>query len=103
MIEKTFHEIEHAAWSARASEYDALFAQVATQAIGPIVASLGPGSRRRHLDVACGTGHLVAAASRRGWQSEGVDFAQPMIDVARATYPQERFRLADATALPHAD
>ena len=53
------------------------------------------------LDVACGTGHLVAAASKRGAISEGIDFAQAMVDAARTTYPAENFRVADATELPH--
>lgn len=103
MVEKTFHEIEHAAWSARASEYDDLFASVSTQAISDILDSLGFLKGKRHLDVACGTGHLVAAASARGAISEGIDFAEPMIEVARATYPKSRFQVADATDLPYDD
>lgn len=103
MVEKTFHEIEHEAWSERASEYDDLFASVSTQAISYILDSLGYLKGKRHLDVACGTGHLVAAACARGATSEGVDFAEPMIEIARATYPKSNFRVADATDLPNED
>jgi 2-polyprenyl-3-methyl-5-hydroxy-6-metoxy-1,4-benzoquinol methylase len=74
MLDKTLHDIEHDAWSQRASFYDDLFASVSTQAITPILDSLGDLPGKRHLDVACGTGHLVAAASQRGAVSEGVDF-----------------------------
>lgn len=103
MAEKTLHEIEHEAWSERASYYDALFASISTQAIDDILDSLGTLHGKRHLDVACGTGHLVAAATRRGAISEGVDFAQPMIDVARRAYHEACFRVADAAELPHGD
>ena len=103
MIEKTFHEIEHEAWSQRASDYDALFAPVSTQAIDDILDSLGTLPGKRHLDVACGTGHLVAAASKRGAISEGIDFVQTMVDAARTTYPAENFQVADGTELPYDD
>jgi ubiquinone/menaquinone biosynthesis C-methylase UbiE len=57
--------------------------------------------RARHLDVTGGTGHLVAAATKLGAQSKGADFAQRMIDVARANYPNRIFDVADAAKLPH--
>jgi ubiquinone/menaquinone biosynthesis C-methylase UbiE len=66
MLNKPFHEVEHEAWSHRASFYDDLFADISTQAIAPILDSLGNQEGKRHLDIACGTGHLVAAAARRG-------------------------------------
>jgi ubiquinone/menaquinone biosynthesis C-methylase UbiE len=103
MIEKTLHEIEHEAWSQRAGDYDALFAAVSMQAIDSILGSLGMLRGKRHLDVACGTGHLVAAASQRGAISEGIDFAQAMVDAARTNYPAENYQVADAADLPHAD
>ena len=53
--------------------------------------------------MACGTGHLVAAALERGALSEGVDFSQSMIDFARRTYPLASFRVADAANLPYDD
>jgi ubiquinone/menaquinone biosynthesis C-methylase UbiE len=103
MIEKTLHEIEHKAWSQQAGDYDALFAAVSMQAIDGILASLGPLQGKGHLDVACGTGHLVAAASQCGAVSEGIDFAQAMVDAAKTNYPSENYQVADAANLPHAD
>lgn len=100
-MDKSLREIEHAAWSERAETYDALFASISTQAIRDILDSLGDLEGKRHLDVACGTGHLVAAASQRGAASEGGDFAEPMIDAAKATYPRHVFKVADATQLPY--
>jgi len=102
-MDKSLREIEHTAWSQRAESYDAIFASISSQAIRDILDSLGVIEGKRHLDVACGTGHLVAAASQRGAASEGVDFAGPMINAAQATYPRLPFKVADATQLPYED
>jgi ubiquinone/menaquinone biosynthesis C-methylase UbiE len=101
MFDRPFHEVEHASWSQKAGIYDRLFGAVSTQAIVPILNSLGNLAGKRYLDVACGTGHLVAAAAQRGAISEGVDFALPMIDAARANYPGSMFQVADAAQLPY--
>lgn len=103
MLTRTLHEIELKAWSERAAFYDDTFASLSSQAIAPILDGIGDLTGARHLDVACGTGHLVAAAARRGAESEGVDFAQAMIDAARANYPGARFGVADAAQLPYED
>lgn len=75
-MEKSFSEIEHELWSERADRYDELIAGVTVQAIAPILDCLEPIAGLRHVDVACGTGHLVAEASLRDAVSEGIDFAQ---------------------------
>lgn len=99
--EKSFHEIEHEAWVERAARYDELFSHVTTQAVGPILDSLGPLKGKRHLDVACGTGHLVGAAAARGAHSEGIDFAPTMVEVSAVNYPDSPFLTADAANLPY--
>jgi ubiquinone/menaquinone biosynthesis C-methylase UbiE len=103
MPEKTLHEIELEAWSQRASDYDMLFAPVSTQAIDDLLDSVDSLMGKRHLDVACGTGHLVAAATKRGAISEGIDFAPTMIEAARTNYPEEQYQVADAAELPYDD
>jgi ubiquinone/menaquinone biosynthesis C-methylase UbiE len=99
--EKTFSEIEYETWAQRADVYEALFTQISNQAIGPILDRLEPLAGKRHLDVACGPGHLTAAASWRGAISEGIDFSPSMISAAASKYPQSRFQVADATGLPY--
>ena len=103
MLDRTFHEIELESWSQKASIYDRLFASVSTQAIAPILSSLGSLRGSGHLDVACGTGHLVAEAAKKGAITEGVDFAVPMVDAARKNYPHLGFKVADAADLPYRD
>ncbi|MEJ2707891.1 MAG: class I SAM-dependent methyltransferase [Anaerolineales bacterium] len=103
MPDKIIYELEYRTWSNSASEYDDLFAAVSTQAIGKILENLGQVQGKHHLDIACGTGHLVAAASQRGAISEGVDFVPAMVAAAQANYPAERFQVGDAVALPYED
>jgi ubiquinone/menaquinone biosynthesis C-methylase UbiE len=100
-MDKSLHEIERVAWSQKAEIYDSLFALISKQAIGDILDNLGELKGKRHLDVASGTGHLVAAASQQRAASEGIDFAEPMIEVARKTYPRNIFKVGDATQLPY--
>lgn len=44
---------------------------------------------RSFLDVGCGTGELVCAIARRGFDATGVDYAQEMIDLASKTAQEE--------------
>ena len=100
---KTFRQTELELWTQRAGEYDQIFAPVSAQAIDDILDNLGPLRETRHLDVACGTGHLVGAASKRGATSEGIDFSPAMVDTAKVNYPTDRFQTADAADLPYKD
>lgn len=53
------------------------------------------------LDLACGTGDPIAAyVLARGYSVTGVDYAPTMIDIARQTYPDCKWVLADITDLP---
>jgi ubiquinone/menaquinone biosynthesis C-methylase UbiE len=101
VLNKSLHEIELEVWSQLAADYDAVFASISTQAIPEMLDSLGELLGKKHLDVACGTGHLVAAASQRQASSEGIDFAEPMVEIARVSYPNHVFRTAEATQLPY--
>ena len=61
----------------------------------------------RVLDVACGSGNLAMAATRRGCKAKGVDIAANLIAQARERAATEgldiEFREGDAEALPYAD
>jgi len=70
-----FRELEHQGWMKKADAYDGLFAVVTRQAIPMILDTFGDITRRRLLDVCCGTGHLTAAAAALGANIEGIDFA----------------------------
>jgi demethylmenaquinone methyltransferase / 2-methoxy-6-polyprenyl-1,4-benzoquinol methylase len=65
------------------------------------LARVGPGSRA--LDVATGTGDLAIELARRGASVTGVDFAEAMLEVARAKAPHVAFEPGDALALPYED
>ena len=57
----------------------------------------------RVLDVACGPGHLSAAAARRGAHPVGIDLSDGMLAQARRANPGLEFRSGDAEQLPFAD
>ena len=57
----------------------------------------------RVLDACCGTGDLAVAAERAGGRVVGVDFADRMLDRARAKSAAIEWVRADVLALPFAD
>ena len=94
---------EHAGWQRAASAYTATFALATSPFIDNLLdaARVAPGTRV--LDVACGSGLVAAAAAARGAMPTGLDFSSAMIAVAQSAYPEIRFELGDAEALPFAD
>jgi SAM-dependent methyltransferase len=50
----------------------------------------------RILDLCCGTGHLAAALSHRGFRVTGLDGSEDMLRFARANAPRASFVAADA-------
>ena len=99
----SLYDLEYETWNQTAAEYDTLFAPVSAQVIDDVLNSLGEVRGRRHLDVACGTGQLVAAAAARGAISEGLDFSPMMIKVARQSFPASSFYQSDARRIPFED
>jgi len=95
----SFKELEHQGWAAKAHFYDDHFAGVTRQAIEPLLETLGDVAGRHLIDVCCGTGDLAEAAARSGAQVTGVDFAEPMIEIARARVPVAKFEVGDAEKL----
>jgi SAM-dependent methyltransferase len=104
VTQATFKDLEHAGWSSRAAGYDVHFAPVTRQAMGPLLDALaGEWRGLRFLDICSGTGHLAGRAAARGAEATGVDFAAPMVEVARRNYPEAAFRQGDAERLPLAE
>lgn len=85
----------------RAAAYDSYFGLLTNQAIDTILDSFGTLDGKRLLDVGCGTGHLSAAAAKRGAETKGVDFANAMVALAAANYPEVTFTQGDAEDLPY--
>jgi demethylmenaquinone methyltransferase/2-methoxy-6-polyprenyl-1,4-benzoquinol methylase len=65
------------------------------------LAQVGPGSRA--LDVATGTGDLAVELARRGASVVGLDFSEPMLELARSKAPGVEFVQGNALELPWAD
>ena len=98
-----FRDFEHAGWTSNVSEYDAAFARVTSQAIGPLLDAVDLRNGARMLDVASGPGYVAAAAAARGARVVGVDFSGPMVARARTIYPTVEFQEGDAEAISFPD
>ncbi len=66
----------------------------------PVLATLAPG---RALDVACGTGRVVARLLERGHDVKGIDLTDAMVALARERCPQAELTVGDWNALPYED
>ena len=71
------------------------------------LADLNPGDRA--LDICCGTGDIALRLAREGAEVTGLDFSEPMLNVARRRMPPSgsagsvQFRQGDAMQLPFKD
>ncbi|MBE0643589.1 MAG: class I SAM-dependent methyltransferase [Bacteroidetes bacterium] len=63
-------------------------------------AGVAPGTRV--LDVGCATGYYSAILASLGYDVTGIDISETGIQKARERYPDIRFEVQDATALPYA-
>ncbi len=98
-----FKQFEAAGWSRQADSYEQLTGRVTAAAAGALLDAAGVGPRVRVLDVACGSGHVTAAAAARGAEPVGIDISPGMLDAARAAHPGLEFVHGDAEALTFAD
>ena len=94
---------EHAWWQRAAAHYRDTFAHATAPFIAPLLEVARVSAGKRVLDVACGPGHVAAAAAARGAVAQGLDFSAAMVDIARNTYPGIAVTEGDAEDLPYAD
>lgn len=99
----TFKRFEAEGWSARAATYGRLTGRATAEACGLLLDRAGVGAGMRVLDVACGPGHLSAAAAARGATPVGVDLAEGMLEQAREANPGLDLVRGDAEELPFGD
>jgi len=65
---------------------------------GSVLLDLIEGERLSVLDLGCGNGALTAELAARGHGAEGIDASEELLRLARANYPELRFRRADAVS-----
>lgn len=82
-----FKRFEAAGWSDQAASYETLTGRVTAAAAGPLLDAAGLDAGMRLLDLACGTGHVAAAAAERGAAAVGLDISAGMLARAREAYP----------------
>lgn len=100
---EAFKRFEQQGWTEVAGEYHDAFSALTSQAVEPLLDAAGAGPGARVLDVACGPGHLAAAAAKRGARASGIDFSPSMVAEARRLHPGLEIREGDAEALAFGD
>ena len=90
-------------WNRAAPTYASDFDGSGTKLIPPLLDAAGVDSGTRMLDIGTGPGSVAAAASERGAEATGTDFAEKMVTAAREQHPNLRFEVADVTSQPFAD
>jgi ubiquinone/menaquinone biosynthesis C-methylase UbiE len=90
-------------YSKLSSSYDALapiFFSMGEKAKHKVANQLSSGSV---LDIACGTGALLASAQDKGLRCFGIDTSIGMIEVARKKVPGGKFKIGSFYDLPYAE
>ena len=82
-------------WNAQGYEKDFSFVPAYGAAVMDLI-DAEPGAS--YLDLGCGNGTLTAELAARGLDVVGMDASPEMIGLARATHPELRFVLGDATS-----
>jgi len=100
---EAFRRFEQVGHDRLAATYGDFFAANTARAIEPLLDGAGVRAGLAVLDVACGPGHVAAAAARRGARVTGVDLSVEMLALAARAHVDVRFREADAEALPFTD
>jgi SAM-dependent methyltransferase len=103
-VSDAFAEFEQAGWrEGRAAPYHAALGSITAQPVEALLDAAGVGPAVRVLDVATGPGYASAHAAARGADVVGVDFAAPMVALARELHPGLEFHVGDAGDLPFGD
>nr|WP_281719815.1 class I SAM-dependent methyltransferase [Nitrosomonas nitrosa] len=98
-----FRQFELDGWKTSAPVYFDAIVGVNSQSVPALLDAAGVAAGVRVLDLACGPGHIAAAAAQRGAQVTGLDFSPQMLAQARRRYPGIAFQAGDAEASPLAD
>jgi SAM-dependent methyltransferase len=98
-----FKAFEAEGWTRKAKSYDRLTGRATARFVGPLLEAAGVESGTRVLDVACGPGHIAAAAAAKGAEPVGLDAAEGMVAVARARYAAIEFQQGDAERMVFED
>ena len=101
MRPESFAELERSGWERAAAHYEGCWTDTELF-VGAILDAAAVEAGTRLLDVACGLGVVSEAAAARGALPVGLDFADAMLERARARCPGLEFFVGDAQDLPFA-
>ncbi len=100
---EAFRAFEYEGWQKVSQQYHSAFADLTSQATGPLLDAVEVKAGMRLLDVATGPGYVAGVAAQRGANVIGIDFSTVMIAQARQHCSMVDFREGDAEDLSFAD
>jgi SAM-dependent methyltransferase len=89
-------------WGARAQDWGRTELQQAPT-YEEAIRRLGVTPGQRVLDIGCGTGVFLRAASDRGAEVFGLDASEALLEIARSRVPGADLRVGDMQSLPYED
>jgi ubiquinone/menaquinone biosynthesis C-methylase UbiE len=98
-----FDAFERQGWITAAHAYDEFFGPITSQVVDPLLDAVHAEAGDTLVDLACGPGHLLDVATRRGVRAVGVDASPTMLELARRTAPAAAIRWGDVQHLTFAD
>lgn len=93
----------HDTFSTLAKHYDAMMSHVDYErwiAVSTLIADLCPDEDFLHIDIGCGTGHLVQGLREYGWRSIGADLSMAMLRSSSEKHGALPMVQADMTRMP---
>ena len=100
---EAFRDFERDGWNEVAGDYARVAASSTATAAEALLDAARVKSGQRVLDIASGPGWVAAAARERGAEVVGLDISSAMVEVASQRYPDIRFEVGEAEALPFDD
>jgi SAM-dependent methyltransferase len=96
-------EFERETWNRCAQNYQETFAPLTNEAAQLLMEAVSVKSGTRVLDIGCGPGNVAGELATAGGDVDGVDYSEPMLEVAKKNHPGIRFHFANAEKLPFDD
>lgn len=93
---------EHKTWQGAADDYaDSIAPFTAYSGQIPLLEEIGRiDETSAVLELGCGTGDVAAQLAGLGCRVVGIDFSENMVDIASNRFPEIKFEVADAEAIP---
>ena len=96
-------QVQGELWGAKAAQWVEFQEPVQRPMYDEVLGRAGVGAGTRLLDVGCGSGGALVAATERGAEVAGLDASEALVAIARKRLPGARIEVGDMEELPFND